>query len=117
MYHVCLDLTGKEVPTKDKRNYDQVSERIGINEFEKSEKFISKFTVKNHKCYSHPFGGFDSFNSKTLNILEEFGYNYAFNVESSDFYTTTISRERFHIPRYDCNEFPFGSCHNESIKF
>ena len=66
---------------------------------------VGEFRIKTF-CY--PYGGFHSFNPTTEILLDQAGCRFAFNVESRD-----VSRRDFNsrpqaLPRYDCNEFPYG---------
>ena len=58
--------------------------------------------------YCHPFGIPSSYNEITLDILSQHNCAYAFAVKSQDFDETKFKKERFVLPRYDCNEYPHG---------
>lgn len=60
------------------------------------------------KTYCHPYGGFYSFNEETVKSLEENGVDFSFNVESRDICDDDLASSIQFLPRYDCNEFPFG---------
>jgi len=60
------------------------------------------------KTYCHPYGGFHSFNEETVKALEESGVEFSFNVESRDICDDDLASSIQFLPRYDCNEFPFG---------
>lgn len=62
-------------------------------------KMISSF------CY--PYGGSQSYNNKTLEILKQYGFKSAISVESRDV-TQSDLKSKYEIPRYDCNEFEYG---------
>lgn len=73
-----------------------------------SFKYLSKLGVLKTKCYCHPYGGFHSFNEKTLEILKQQNVKFAFNVESREISSDDIFSSRYHLPRFDCNEFKYG---------
>lgn len=60
------------------------------------------------KTYCHPYGGFHSFNEQTVKVLEASGVDFSFNVESRDICDDDLTSSIQFLPRYDCNEFPFG---------
>ena len=77
-------------------------------EIEESFDFLSTFLELEHKTYCHPHGGFHSFNNDTIEILEELKVDYAFNVESRKIENVDFIKNRFHLPRFNTNEFPHG---------
>ncbi len=68
----------------------------------------SEFKIQN-KTYSHPYGGFHSFDKNTLDILRKEKVTYSFNVESREITGEDYIASMNHLPRFDCNEFPFGT--------
>jgi len=60
----------------------------------------------NSFCY--PYGGFHSFTKETENLLSEAGCLFSFNVESRDISNHDLCNNLQALPRYDCNEFPYG---------
>ena len=77
-------------------------------EIEESFNFLSNFLNLDHKTYCHPHGGFHSFNVDTIEILKELKVDYAFNVESRQIESGDFINSRFHLPRFNTNEFPHG---------
>jgi len=73
--------------------------------FDLLESVIGKTAMK---TFSYPYGGFHTFTSETEKILTENGCLFSFNVESRDIGQQDLNRRQA-LPRYDCNEFPFGS--------
>ncbi len=71
--------------------------------------FLSSVCPLPVRTYCHPYGGFHSFNDNTIRLLNGFGVKFSFNVESRE----VSDRDRIHsiqyLPRFDCNEFQFGS--------
>ena len=61
------------------------------------------------KTFCFPYGGFHSFNSKTIEILNKNNCDFSFNVESRDIDMNDLNFNIQSLPRYDCNEFKFGS--------
>jgi len=60
--------------------------------------------------FCFPYGGFKSFNESTIKTLEELDVRYSFNVEGRDITAGDLTKGRLYLPRFDCNEFPFGQC-------
>jgi len=61
------------------------------------------------KTFCYPYGGFHSFTSDTEELLEKSGCLFSFNVESRDISQEDIANRRQALPRYDCNQFPYGA--------
>jgi peptidoglycan/xylan/chitin deacetylase (PgdA/CDA1 family) len=60
------------------------------------------------RTFCYPYGGFHSFNQTTVELLQEAGCPYALNVEQRDATAEDFARQRYALPRYDCNQFPHG---------
>lgn len=60
------------------------------------------------KTFCYPYGGFHSFTEETEKILDREGCLFSFNVESRTIESKDLSHRRQALPRYDCNEFPYG---------
>jgi len=60
------------------------------------------------KTFCYPYGGFYSFTGDTEQILNENNVSCAFNFEARDVDETDLKTRRTALPRYDCNQFPFG---------
>lgn len=61
-----------------------------------------------NKTFCYPYGGFHSFTPETEEILESNHCHFSFNVESRDISPSDLADRKQALPRYDCNEFPFG---------
>jgi len=59
--------------------------------------------------FCFPYGGRQSYDETTLNLLRNHGYCYGFSVDSRDICDADLLRAKFELPRYDCNEFPHGA--------
>ena len=70
--------------------------------------FLRRNLRLKHLTYCHPYGGFHSFDETTIAVLDELDVTYSFNVEARDIEPTDIQTSRQHLPRYDCNLFPYG---------
>lgn len=64
--------------------------------------------LKDFKTFCYPYGGFHSFTQKTEELLDKCKCDFSFNVESRDIKKNDILNRKQALPRYDCNEFPFG---------
>jgi peptidoglycan/xylan/chitin deacetylase (PgdA/CDA1 family) len=64
---------------------------------------------KDFKTFCYPYGGFHNFTEKTDHLLNTYKCDFSFNVESRDIGKNDILNRKQALPRYDCNEFPFGN--------
>ena len=78
------------------------------SEIEKSLVVLGDLVEETHKTYCHPYGGFHSFNRETVYVLKQLKVSYAFNVESREIIQADYKRSKYHLPRFDCNLFPYG---------
>lgn len=62
------------------------------------------------KTFCYPYGGFHTFTLQTEKLLEKNNCLFSFNVELRDIGERDLSSRRQALPRYDCNQFPFGQC-------
>ncbi len=89
--------------------FSKLGEKEQINQITNSFDFLEKtlggFYVKTF-CY--PYGGFHTFTAFTQKILNDVGCRFSFNVESRDATQDDIINKAQTLPRFDCNEFPFG---------
>jgi len=77
-------------------------------EIESSFGFLRSFLRLERNTYCHPYGGFHTFNGDTIDLLNDHGVEFSFNVESREIVRSDSVQSRQHLPRFDCNEFPFG---------
>lgn len=69
---------------------------------------LNEMGVIKEKTYCHPYGGFLSFNSDTINLLEQHNVLYSFNVEAREIEGIDHIKARHFLPRFDCNLFEYG---------
>ncbi len=85
-----------------------------LDEIEQSKQIIDSFSFlmdigfKNCKTYCHPYGGFHSFNKFTVNELFKENVQFSFNVECRDIVDDDLKNGIQFLPRFDCNQLPFG---------
>jgi peptidoglycan/xylan/chitin deacetylase (PgdA/CDA1 family) len=86
-----------------------------LNEAEQREEITSSFDYLSellgefkYKTFCYPYGGFHSFNNKTVEILNENKCQFSFNVESRSITAQDLIHEKQKLPRFDCNEFEYG---------
>ena len=91
-------------PVMSKLDHNMQKEEI-VNSFNFLDTVIQN---NSQRTFCYPYGGFHSFTSQTEKILEENGCKYSFNVEPRDITTEDILNRRQALPRYDCNQFPWG---------
>lgn len=60
------------------------------------------------RTFCYPYGGFHTFDSTTQQLLASNGVDFAFNVEQRDITSEDLSTQALALPRFDCNQFPFG---------
>jgi peptidoglycan/xylan/chitin deacetylase (PgdA/CDA1 family) len=60
------------------------------------------------RTYCHPYGGTHSYDESTLDLLDEVGCEFSFDVDARDLTMTGVETASQRLPRYDCNEFPRG---------
>lgn len=61
------------------------------------------------KTFCYPYGGFQTFSLETESLLERASCQFSFNVESRDISQMDLAERRHALPRFDCNEFPYGT--------
>lgn len=64
----------------------------------------------NTRTFCYPYGGFHTFTTETESLLHQHNVRFSFNVESRDIAASDLRSRSQALPRYDCNEFPHGSC-------
>ena len=81
-------------------------------EIEESLSFLEEVTGGlTVRTFCYPYGGFHSFTDHTEALLDRAGCLFTFNVESRDITSDDIKERPQALPRYDCNQFPFGTAH------
>ena len=78
-------------------------------EIVKSLKYLyKKIGASGIKIFSFPYGEKYTYNNSTLRILKKNKVNASFTAYSKKISNTDYLINNLEIPRYDCNEFPFG---------
>jgi len=90
--------------------FSKISVKEQIREIEESFHFIDATVGGNLtvKTFCYPYGGYHNFTAETENILTRQGVHFSFNVESRDITAADFISRPQALPRYDCNEFPYG---------
>jgi peptidoglycan/xylan/chitin deacetylase (PgdA/CDA1 family) len=78
-------------------------------EIESSFGFLSSLCQLPLRTYCHPYGGFHSFNDDTVRLLKNCRVDFSFNVEGREINSDDRLRSIQYLPRFDCNQFQFGS--------
>jgi sialic acid synthase SpsE/peptidoglycan/xylan/chitin deacetylase (PgdA/CDA1 family) len=68
------------------------------------------------KTFCYPYGGFHSFTSETRKLLNDQEVLFSFNVEERAISSKDLKQNRQALPRFDCNQFPHGSCRTSPIE-
>ena len=77
-------------------------------EIQNSFGFIEQSSKQKYKTYCHPYGGPDSYNQATVDILAKNNVNFSFSVENREINSNDIKNQLQALPRLDCNQFPHG---------
>ena len=80
----------------------KLSKEEQFKQINNSFNFLNDLIDAKHKTYSHPYGGFHSFNNHTKKVLLENNVRYSFNVESREIDSSDYQNSMHHLPRYDC---------------
>lgn len=62
-----------------------------------------------HRIFCYPYGGPDTYDSRTIGVLEALGCRAAFAVEPRPLRDSDLRTRPMALPRFDCNMFPFGT--------
>ena len=89
----------------DHRVLSKLSYNSQKNDILKSINILSGILNKKISYFCYPYGGFKTFNKKTIMILKKKKITHSFSVESKDW---TVKSNTHFLPRYDCNEFKYG---------
>jgi peptidoglycan/xylan/chitin deacetylase (PgdA/CDA1 family) len=81
------------------------------SEIVESFKFLGDAVGAKVRTFCYPYGGFHTFTEETEGLLTRCGSLCAFNVEPRDVGLGDIVDRPQALPRYDCNQFPFGQSH------
>lgn len=94
-------------PLMSKLSYDEQTYEIT-----KSIGILKDLGIKDsQRTYCHPYGGKHSYDNNTLTILQKNKISYSFDFNPIDLNIHLESIQA--LPRYDCNQFPFGSVSNK----
>ena len=94
-------------PLMSKLSYDEQEYEIT-----ESIRILDEIGIENsQRTYCHPYGGKHSYNKDTLSILRKHKVSYSFDVNPIDLNIHLESIQA--LPRYDCNQFLFGSVSNK----
>lgn len=72
------------------------------------EFMVNNIGIDNVSTFCYPYGGRHNYNHSTLGVLKDLDIEYAFSVEQRDVSSVDLGR-RYELPRYDCNQFPYGT--------
>ena len=92
--------------TKSHRILSKLTPKEITNEIKISLDFISQLSP--YKTFAYPYGGFHSFNKHAENTLDKNDVKFSMNVENRDINQSDILLRPQALPRFDCNQFPYG---------
>jgi peptidoglycan/xylan/chitin deacetylase (PgdA/CDA1 family) len=82
-----------------------------FNELHESKVTLERLLGKTVDEFCYPYGGSDSYNQVVKDALSSLHYSVSHDVSAR-----RISKEdfqnKYELPRFDCNEFPFGKAHS-----
>ena len=87
-----------------------LSKKLTYKEIEKEIKLSIDFisNLSPYKTFAYPYGGFHTFNKDSEKILDKIGVKFSMNVQSKDISQNDIVFRPHALPRFDCNQFPYG---------
>ena len=108
MHNSGMVLGGHTVshPVMSKLTIDKQEIEI-VSSYQMIESITGKVALKTF-CY--PYGGPHTFTVQTEGLLDSHCYLFSFKVESRDINKKDLASRRQALPRFNCNEFPHGSC-------
>jgi peptidoglycan/xylan/chitin deacetylase (PgdA/CDA1 family) len=62
-----------------------------------------------HRVFCYPYGGPDTYDSRTIAVLEALDCRAAFAVDPRPLHEADLRTRPMALPRFDCNMFPFGA--------
>lgn len=86
------------------------SQEIDV-ELKRSKNLLADIAGTEIKEFCYPFGGPSSYDSRVISLLEGSGFEVAHSVLPRPIGFESF-KTPFELPRYDCNEFPFGTAHS-----
>lgn len=106
MYHSGMVIGSHTVnhPIMSKLSIED-QEREIVSSFDTLESIIGE---NKFKTFCYPYGGFHTFTAETEELLEKNACFCSFNVDPRDISHEDLIGRRQALPRYDCNEFPYG---------
>lgn len=79
-----------------------------MQELSESSQRLAPYYAQEYRSFCYPYGGAHSYTEDTIQILRNLGYTFAWDVCSRDITAEDFTLRRYALPRYDCNEFPYG---------
>lgn len=77
-------------------------------EIQQSFSRLNDYIDVSGKTFCYPYGGKHSYTEETVQILNEEQCVFSFDVNSRDITIQDVVNYPQTLPRYDCNEFPYG---------
>jgi peptidoglycan/xylan/chitin deacetylase (PgdA/CDA1 family) len=62
-----------------------------------------------HRVFCYPYGGPDTYDGRTIGVLEELECRASFAVDPRPLQERDLRTRPMTLPRFDCNMFPFGA--------
>jgi len=77
------------------------------NQINKNKIFLEKIIKKKIDFFCYPFGGKNSYNFNTFNILKKLKFKQAYSFDNRKITKNDLLKKKYELPRLDCNQFIF----------
>jgi peptidoglycan/xylan/chitin deacetylase (PgdA/CDA1 family) len=90
-----------------------VMSRLAVDEqareIDEAFALLDRFTGGlNVRTFCYPYGGAHSFTAETVQLLLDRGCRFSFDFDPRDITGDDLRERKQALPRYDCNQFPYG---------
>jgi peptidoglycan/xylan/chitin deacetylase (PgdA/CDA1 family) len=82
-----------------------------FNELHESKVTLERLLGKTVDEFCYPYGGSNSYNQVVKDTLSSLHYSVAHDVSARRISADDF-KNKYELPRFDCNEFPFGKAHS-----
>ncbi len=87
----------------------RLSQKAQRSEITRSLEFIRDLADQPICTFAYPYGGEEMYTETTVEILQNVNCHFAFTSEAAEISHDTLRRKPLRLPRYDCNEFEYGT--------
>ena len=94
------------------KNINLLNLKNQFEDIKTSKKILEKLIAKKIFFFTYPYGGKNTYNSKTIKYLKKLNFKYALTVKNKNF---SRNDNNFEVPRYDCNLFKYGKVVKKNV--